>query len=895
MFRCIQHLVKIGIFLLITLSFPGRAQTPRAALSDHFPGANIIEFSQFEVNNSLNNYTEQPGEPAHAGLPAVRSGWLRYRATTNGWLYLQRQGAATGSLRVAVYTNDSFSTLVPIAAVSAIPPETPTIGWEVTAGQIYNIAFDSTNRANASFFGQFTQFYVRGVPFGRSLAPGEAVTLEAVDTSGEEVALVQFHHMNTRVGYPRTNVLLATLESPPWIFRYTNTSGGIVDIRASRGFSGTFSLRAMLSMLPPGDLISDPIELPPVFSETRSRIGLALGGLEPGEYMPLTNYWPGKKATAWWRWTPTHGLSAEIYSDPQGFWAVYQGDPRSTLPVASGFNRVKFNAAAGATYYMQMVVFGEPVDQHISEVSFKLEALRILYPEDAVQIGDRSWRLARPTARLIAISANPAEPLTGFMINGEPPSGIDSQGRAYFDISLGDQPLFNFTASATNLAGSRVALLSTQLGYYPNDDPGAAGPAREIRTDQLYSARYLTLSPDEPVIPGNTTNGTIWWEFRAEFDTDAEIEFLANAGSTFAAAAFEKNSSTNPAPLSSVFVEQAPSGWPRAGKLFFPVKRDRVYLIGAASASSFSASPAHLREFRWVNVPERTGINSGIYYSFEQIRPGHDGIRLLRVNLAAPRLQDSREFDVNRPLPWTDSFYWQAPGNYRLWVTYETTNETGTRNWSFSTDVLVAPENDYFEWASYPTFGNERLEMFGTNDGSSVEAGEPAPFGPGLNSVWHRWVAPGSTNVTVTARNGRPAQYAVFRGTSLTNLVLVATNTPANDPVTFATEAGASYYFAVTSLEPWVSFTYSYILEIAGIPTPAPKITGLVRRDSTWRVGYDGFGGVSGYGVQLEGASSIDGPWTFIKGQQTAPPPQNFLEFTSGETNLFLRIVTFGL
>jgi hypothetical protein len=121
--------------------------------------------------------------------------------------------------------------------------------------------------------------------------------------------------------------------------------------------------------------------------------------------------------------------------------------------------------------------------------------------------------------------------------------------------------------------------------------------------------------------------------------------------------------------------------------------------------------------------------------------------------------------------------------------------EQGELDWS----LHLGPYNDNF--AARLVLSGIGSEFIDSNSGASVEPAEGsiAPAGAGT-SVWYSWQAPlpGTVDVQVNATN--PVVLAVFTGTSLTNLVMVAQSTGGwtNSPsLTFESQAGEIYQIAV--------------------------------------------------------------------------------------------------
>lgn len=120
--------------------------------------------------------------------------------------------------------------------------------------------------------------------------------------------------------------------------------------------------------------------------------------------------------------------------------------------------------------------------------------------------------------------------------------------------------------------------------------------------------------------------------------------------------------------------------------------------------------------------------------------------------------------------------------------------------------IVPRPPNDNFTNAF--KIPNEGALILGTNTYASLQAGEPRHAGLATadTSVWWNWSAPDKTNVLIDlAGSDWPAVLAVYRGDSISNLVLVgsSTNDVANQlppNVAFQAVKGATYRIAVSGL-----------------------------------------------------------------------------------------------
>jgi hypothetical protein len=123
-----------------------------------------------------------------------------------------------------------------------------------------------------------------------------------------------------------------------------------------------------------------------------------------------------------------------------------------------------------------------------------------------------------------------------------------------------------------------------------------------------------------------------------------------------------------------------------------------------------------------------------------------------------------------------------------------------TLDWNLNPSSPV-PSNDDFSNAI--TINGNCTTVTGTNLAATKEPGEPNHAGNvGGASVWWKWIAPISGSATVTTDGSNfDTLLAVYTGTSVSNLTLVAQNDDDNQgqtsSVTFNAVAGTTYYIAV--------------------------------------------------------------------------------------------------
>jgi hypothetical protein len=122
---------------------------------------------------------------------------------------------------------------------------------------------------------------------------------------------------------------------------------------------------------------------------------------------------------------------------------------------------------------------------------------------------------------------------------------------------------------------------------------------------------------------------------------------------------------------------------------------------------------------------------------------------------------------------------------------------------TFTASGGAAPANDAF--ASTQDLGSgATATASGTNRGATVEAGEPDP-GPGFTSrasVWYRWTAPASGQVTIdVCSTSFSAGIAVYTGTAVDQLTDVAHGGLGNPcQISFAATSGTEYRIAVDGI-----------------------------------------------------------------------------------------------
>ena len=152
-------------------------------------------------------------------------------------------------------------------------------------------------------------------------------------------------------------------------------------------------------------------------------------------------------------------------------------------------------------------------------------------------------------------------------------------------------------------------------------------------------------------------------------------------------------------------------------------------------------------------------------------------------------------------------------------------NETGNISLVFSLQPYSVPLNDNFASATLVT--KKSPFLIGHNGGATPQPNEPShggALGP-FKSVWYQWDADTSGSVTIsTLGSDFDTTLAVYTGTSLSSLILVASNNDfwgTQSQVTFNASAGTSYRIAVDG------FSSAMGNLTLGFAFPAQQVTSL--------------------------------------------------------------------
>ena len=726
--------------------------------------------------------TAEADEPAHDGTPARNSLWARFTASKSGLFQLRRSIDATRSLRIAVYTNQTMASLGRVASVTMLG-ETNELRWEATAGVTYSVVVDSTNSAPSVPTISFSTFFVRATP-DRPLEAGESVHLEAVSTDPANIFTnLTFYKLD---GYSGTlggggnPELWVKLTNPPWSMVFTNKFGGLAEVTA---YAPQRSAPARLAMKPPGDFLATAVELPGSFSSYSTSRGLPLASMEAGEFLPQTNQLVGTPASVWWRWSPAFTARTSMGSSPQGLWAVYENGTAPSNLLGSGGGSVFLTAEAGKTYFLQLVVGGTPSTHTVNKVIIIRDVLAVLPPVGSVadvSLGGGSVPVFLSASRqveVIVTNLHPAESLVGYRLNDQSPERFTAGGFPIFAVDLGEEGV-GLLPSATNQAGLRLKGPQIYLAARPTNDLAISASPLPERDSYGVNGLLGTGSPDDPRALGVASHSR-WWFFNAPGNTKAAItvQRLQKSAATFAVFRGFPGADSTPLALAS--------GNELHLTLEFDVAAGETYYVVADIAGGFSIGPVSFAPLAWTGIPDRIPIGTTLSATLAPAYPGSDAGPPYRVRLGT---QPERVFTA---LPQVVGLSSQIPGKETLWVEY--VSQSKGQQWLKREMTFVQPNDDFSgasRLAGEP--GDMAFHAGGYDSFSTVEPGEPAPFGNQLGSLWYRW-APAHTGRCAFEGNGSNTRFAIFEGSNLSDLRLVATVTSESPRTNFVAEAGREY------------------------------------------------------------------------------------------------------
>ena len=128
----ISFSLRTAVCLVTLLLCSGRLMA-----DDAFANATVVSQEQLPYFDFLSDTgTAEPGEPAHAGSPAMESRWIRWTAAETQPCRFE-EFLNSGTARLAVYTGNTLATLTPVAQ------GTGSIAFLANANTTYHLVVDS--------------------------------------------------------------------------------------------------------------------------------------------------------------------------------------------------------------------------------------------------------------------------------------------------------------------------------------------------------------------------------------------------------------------------------------------------------------------------------------------------------------------------------------------------------------------------------------------------------------------------------------------------------------------------------------------------------------------------------------------------------------------------------
>ncbi len=496
--------------------------------------------------------TAEPGEPAHAGGPALRSVWWTWTAPQTGTVAIDTFQSSFDTV-LAVYRGGAVGALTLVAENNDAPDSRQSrVTFTAESGIAYAIAVDGAAGESGSIALRLAQGAVGGA------AP--TITRQPVDTPAFR-------------GFPATLAVVATGPGPlayqwwkdgaplqgetePFLetFAIQSSDAGAYFVVVSNAFgsttSNTVNVTVAVDAAPPNDNLANAARIAPGGEVLFAR--LAAATRETGE--PL--HAGGTGGTLWWIWTAAATGSATIstqasFSDDgesldtvlavyngAGLGLVAQNDDAPGLGLNS---RVTFDATAGTTYLIAVGGFDDDA----------IGTLLLITPPAAAGGAQAAPRvLLQPQSRFVSqgdtavffvgVAGNP-QPAIQWQVstdggatftdlaNGPGVSGVTTPVLTISNVGPAQDGrryrarLFNFVIVTSETA--LLAVLPT-----PANDAFAAAVAIPPGVGAVSGGSHgATNETGEPEHAG-VGEASIWWTWQAGFSGRAIIDTV---GSTF--------------------------------------------------------------------------------------------------------------------------------------------------------------------------------------------------------------------------------------------------------------------------------------------------------------------------------------------------------------------------
>ena len=746
-----------------------------APANDNLANASVVSGSS--ASGTTLGATYEAGEPSHGGYGDA-SVWWSWTAPESGGARVALGETSLGY--IAVYTGTTASGLVRVPGPSYDGRR--AVDWRAVAGTTYRIAVASPYAggegpvqfaldlqpppandmfAAATDLGSGGNIVTSGTNRGAYVEPGEPAH-HPYNTSQASVwyswtapidGSLRLHAdagfaavVAVYTGTEVSGLTRVPRQAHPWgggpeLTRVRVDAGVTYRIAVEGTYTGVgpFTLTLGLTERPPNDDFADAETLVgPAAQTTGTNVGATQ---EPGEPIHEENYYD---PSVWYRWTAP--ASGGVTLDTAGsairpVVAIYTGETVSTL------SRVPSTAANGTTrekrYFRAAagVTYRIAIDGRAAEMGTFNLALSTTPPP-----ANDMFAAAAPIAGEDATVSGDTLGATGE--NAEPGSGGGTAGATvwYQWTAARDGraslsfPSADFPVGAAVYTGSAVGSLASATSSYSYSFRADAGTTYRIQ------------------VHGGARPWRGYFSLRLQFTPAPENDQFANAAVLTGAAPSATGTNTG---------ATRETGEPRHCCGY---GAQSVWWRWTAPADGRATLSLAGTSFDWV---------AGVYTG-----PSVDALTALAAADDGPLTFMAVEGTTYQIAVdgWSDSYYGSGPI-------------------SLSLTLADAPANDFYADATVLEGSSD--DATGTNVGASREYYEPAHGGYyNDRSVWYRWRAPASGQVSVdTAGSGFDTLLGVYTGTSMWYLTEIASNDDFGESpqgrVTFTASRGTVYRIAV--------------------------------------------------------------------------------------------------
>jgi hypothetical protein len=774
--------------------------------NDNFADAYPLppDLEQMIVSGERLLATAEPGEPRHGQLPPRNSVWWRWTPHESGMASIQHR---TGNPTIAIYTGDTLTNLVsvplemPMAAVSSFP---------VQAELEYSIAMDgfSPSLSPFSFELDFTALTMRS-KLPKVLKTPVSVPL-SLETLPENIQSLQFLDGGDLIG-AATNAPFEVI----WMPQHTgqHVLSGIITY--SDGTTANVWPTTM-TVLPGNDNFSDAFVLPPDSSKTVVSGETSFATAEPDE--PDHAQWSHRNSL-WWSWKPNSQGTATVQNlTGLPVIAVYTGDTLTNLiPIASTMNLTTeegwfaFPVQSGTEYRIAVDGNNPPP---FGAVGFEIDLTTLAFITNSlpanVKIGSQ--------ISLTLTNFETDHPLTNAFIylGTNLFTEIPADGLS-FTFTTNQPGDYVFTCVATNNLSEERRTSPVTVRFSPTNDAFVDAielPSQISQMEPTVVAGTLAFAGNEAGEQLNGSQvGSVWYKWVAPFS--AELQYTVEEGApvptfytgdSLATLTSLTNTWENPrfVTAGTSYYISVGAGWGYDMPFQFTLRppppndnfADAIELIGTSGKVTgplYSAS-AETGENFTENLFQRS-----IWYKWTatetgDLSPGTTETLGMRMQItvyagtSVTNLQTLMGPYISSDLSTSGSgsssggaLRVRKGSTYYIRVSgIPTSNIYPEVTLSYAFNIIPnIPANDDFDGALVLSSGQNEIQA--DNSLASTEPGELAPPSSNVSghSLWWKLTPSDAGTLSVFATGtGFTVSYAVYKGTSLSNLELLGSGSP---------------------------------------------------------------------------------------------------------------------